>query len=114
MPGRDDAVMRSELSMCACSMEEGGCIVRELGCRIRVQLKIQETWTGYPWGKKDLERKCMNPSNESALHHNGNWEQKRTEVVLRWLWPCILWEWGFSQTGVVRGLQWEEIRQNMD
>jgi hypothetical protein len=54
MPGRDDAVMRSELSMCACSMEEGGCIVRKLGCRIRVRLRIQETWTGYPWGKKDL------------------------------------------------------------
>ncbi len=28
--------------------------------------------------------------------------------------PCILWEWGFSLTGVVRGLQWKEIRQNMD
>jgi hypothetical protein len=61
-------------------MEEGGCIVRELGCRIRVQLKIQETWTGYPWGKKGLERKCMNPSNESALHHNGNWDRRELKL----------------------------------
>jgi hypothetical protein len=28
--------------------------------------------------------------------------------------PCILLEWGFNLIGVVRGLQWKEIKQNMD
>jgi hypothetical protein len=62
----------------------------------------------------------MNPSNESALHHKGDWEQKRTELVLGGfglvfsgngasVWPVLLGiavgreqtEYGLSDTGLI-------------